>query len=292
MRTINFICSIALALAASKVAIGAELEWKQDYSEAFAAAKAGQKDLLVYFAPVKATAESTEFEQVTLADASVRNLLEARVLLKLTTESDVYGKGEAFAKTPNFAQFAPNLATYGGYVRFEFAKDGSNKVKNVYSFQPSSAGSFKSWDAKNFADSIQEKIKQDLTAGLGQKASPQNGQSSSGGSVSLDQNTIYYGSPNVDPNTLAQARAQEMARLGSINHLGGGQVQTSAGTLWEGSGMGGWNCHTCTASNGSGAIGDGQAVNANGTVFRCRLFNSPTTNGSGGGYYSGRGRRR
>lgn len=107
--------------------------------------------------------------------------------------------------------------------------------------------------------------------------------------VALDLNTIYNGSTSVDPQTLAVARAQEMARQGVMTHLGSGMVMTSMGLLAEGVGAGGPNCGTCTATNGTAAVGDGQAVGAGGTTFRCRLYNSPGTGGMGGGH--GRGRR-
>jgi len=106
----------------------------------------------------------------------------------------------------------------------------------------------------------------------------------------LDQNTIQHGSSEIHPQLLAQARANEMARRGSMVHLGGGIVRTVSGRLAEGIGCGGPNCGTCTATNGTAAVGDGQAVGGNGMTYRCRLYDSPGTASGGGG--RGRGRRR
>jgi hypothetical protein len=108
-------------------------------------------------------------------------------------------------------------------------------------------------------------------------------------SVALDSHTVTYGAAWVDPQTLAQARANEMARRCQMTHLGGGMVSTAMGRLAEGIGMGGPRCHTCTATNGTPAVGDGEAVGSNGMTYRCRLYNSPGTQSGGG---SGGYRRR
>lgn len=93
----------------------------------------------------------------------------------------------------------------------------------------------------------------------------------------LDMHTITYGSATVHPQVLAQARANYMARNRNMTHLGGGIVNTCFGRLAEGIGMGGTNCTTCVATNGTAAVGDGQAVSSGGQTYRCRLYNSPGT---------------
>lgn len=110
--------------------------------------------------------------------------------------------------------------------------------------------------------------------------------------VALDQSTVYYGADWVHPQTLAQARANEMARTGSMSHWGGGIVRTAFGVLAEGIGCGsGGMPGTCVATNGTAAIGDACAYGHNGMIYRCRLYNSPGTTNGGGGYSYGRGRR-
>jgi hypothetical protein len=103
----------------------------------------------------------------------------------------------------------------------------------------------------------------------------------------LDQHTIMYGASWIDPNTLAQARAQYMAERGMTGHLGSGRVLTNQGYLSEGTGKS-WGTNgastpsTCTATNGSAAVGDGIAHSGN-SATRVRLYNSNGTQGSSGG---------
>lgn len=92
----------------------------------------------------------------------------------------------------------------------------------------------------------------------------------------LPQHIVEQGHHTIHPNNLAYARAREMARRNWMGHLGGGCVQTTHGTLWEGSGMGGPNCGTCTASDGSAAIGDGQCPSSSGQYYRSRLYRCGT----------------
>ncbi len=92
----------------------------------------------------------------------------------------------------------------------------------------------------------------------------------------LPQHIVERGHATIHPNNLAYARAREMARRNWMGHLGGGCVQTTHGTLFEGSGMGGPNCHTCTASDGSAPHGDGQCQSASGQFYRSRLYRSGT----------------
>jgi hypothetical protein len=92
----------------------------------------------------------------------------------------------------------------------------------------------------------------------------------------LPQQIVNRGHCTISPNNLAYARAREMARRNWMGHLGGGCVQTTHGTLFEGSGMGGPNCHTCTASDGSAAYGDGQCQSASGQTYRSRLYRCGT----------------
>lgn len=92
----------------------------------------------------------------------------------------------------------------------------------------------------------------------------------------LPTHIVHYGHHTIHPNHLAFARAREMARRSWMGHLGGGQVTTLFGTLWEGSGMGGPNCNTCVAQDGSAAIGDGQHPSANGSYYRSRLYRCGT----------------
>lgn len=92
----------------------------------------------------------------------------------------------------------------------------------------------------------------------------------------LPQHIVEKGHHTIHPNNLAYARAREMARRNWMGHLGGGCVQTTHGTLFEGSGMGGPNCGTCTASDGSAAYGDGQCQSASGQTYRSRLYRCGT----------------
>lgn len=92
----------------------------------------------------------------------------------------------------------------------------------------------------------------------------------------LPQHIVERGHATIHPNNLAYARAREMARRNWMGHLGGGCVQTTHGTLFEGSGMGGPNCHTCTASDGSAPYGDGQCPSASGQFYRSRLYRCGT----------------
>lgn len=92
----------------------------------------------------------------------------------------------------------------------------------------------------------------------------------------LPQHIVEKGHPTIHPNNLAYARAREMARRNWMGHLGGGCVQTTHGTLFEGSGMGGPNCGTCTAQDGSAALGDGQCPSASGQFYRSRLYRCGT----------------
>lgn len=103
--------------------------------------------------------------------------------------------------------------------------------------------------------------------------------------VALDQATVYHGSASIDPQTLAQARANELARIGQLQHLGGGFVNTTMGQLSEGCGMssGGGTPDTCVARNGTAAVADAVASGPKGT-FRVRLYNSPSGTMFPGGY--------
>lgn len=92
----------------------------------------------------------------------------------------------------------------------------------------------------------------------------------------LPQHVVEKGHSTIHPNNLAYARAREMARRNWMGHLGGGCVQTTHGTLWEGSGMGGPNCGTCTAQDGSAARGDGQCLSSSGQYYRSRLYRCGT----------------
>lgn len=92
----------------------------------------------------------------------------------------------------------------------------------------------------------------------------------------LPLHVVEKGHSTIHPNNLAYARAREMARRHWMGHLGGGCVQTTHGTLWEGSGMGGPNCGTCTAQDGSAARGDGQCQSSSGQYYRSRLYRCGT----------------
>ena len=100
----------------------------------------------------------------------------------------------------------------------------------------------------------------------------------------LDVQTIMYGASWIDPNTLARARAQYMADRGMHGHLGSGSVMTNMGRLSEGTGWssGGGTPPTCTATNGTAAVGDGIVAGSNGN-YRVRLYNSPGTTSGGSG---------
>jgi hypothetical protein len=122
--------------------------------------------------------------------------------------------------------------------------------------------------------------------------------------TTLDRDTIFNGADWIDPNTLAKARAKYMADNEFFEHIGSAaSLRTNRGILAEGIGKG-WGSsalpETCTAKNGTAAIGDGWAQSASGTIYRVRLYNSPsgTTDGKigngligGGRVFGGRRRR-
>ncbi len=103
-----------------------------------------------------------------------------------------------------------------------------------------------------------------------------------------------YGGSQFCPREVAQARANEMARIESMVHLpNAASVQTNIGPLCEGIGMcgAGGIPGTCTATNGTAALGDGITNSRGGSCYRCRIYNSPGTASGGGGGGGGRGRR-
>jgi hypothetical protein len=93
-----------------------------------------------------------------------------------------------------------------------------------------------------------------------------------------DLSAVYNGSASWHPQTVAQERANHMARLGLRGHLGSGHVATSYGYLSEGTGWG-WGVmpETCVATNGTAAVADAVAYDGRGNVYRVRLYNSPGT---------------
>ena len=93
-----------------------------------------------------------------------------------------------------------------------------------------------------------------------------------------DLNAIHYGSTAWNPQTVAQERANHMARMGHFGHLGTGHVATSMGSLSEGIGWGyGVVPETCVATNGTAAIADATAQDGRGNIYRVRLYNSNGT---------------
>lgn len=96
--------------------------------------------------------------------------------------------------------------------------------------------------------------------------------------MAQDLSAVYYGSPSWHPQTVAQERANHMARSGLFQHLGTGHVATSMGQLSEGIGWGQNQIpETCVATNGTAAIADATANDGRGNYYRVRLYNSPGT---------------
>ena len=69
----------------------------------------------------------------------------------------------------------------------------------------------------------------------------------------LTKSEIYYGSPHLAPQTIAQARVNHLVSTGQTGHLGGGVINTNVGTLCEG-----WGCNSGTNSLPMTCVGNGR----------------------------------
>ena len=69
----------------------------------------------------------------------------------------------------------------------------------------------------------------------------------------LTTSEIYYGSPHLTPQTIAQARVNHLVSTGQQGHLGGGVINTNVGTLCEG-----WGCNSGSNSLPMTCVGRGR----------------------------------
>jgi hypothetical protein len=69
----------------------------------------------------------------------------------------------------------------------------------------------------------------------------------------LTRSEIYYGSPYLTPQTIAQARVNHLVSTGQQGHLGGGVINTTEGVLCEG-----WGCNSGSNSLPMTCVGNGR----------------------------------
>lgn len=69
----------------------------------------------------------------------------------------------------------------------------------------------------------------------------------------LTKSEIYYGSPHLAPQTIAQARVNHLVSTGQSGHLGGGVINTNVGVLCEG-----WGCNSGSNSLPMTCVGHGR----------------------------------
>jgi hypothetical protein len=69
----------------------------------------------------------------------------------------------------------------------------------------------------------------------------------------LTKSEIYYGSPHLTPQTIAQARVNHLVNTGQTGHLGSGVINSNVGTLCEG-----WGCNSGTNSLPMTCVGRGR----------------------------------
>jgi hypothetical protein len=70
--------------------------------------------------------------------------------------------------------------------------------------------------------------------------------------VPLTTSEIYYGSPHLTPQTIAQARVNHLVSTGQQGHLGSGVINTNVGVLCEG-----WGCNSGTNALPMTCVGRG-----------------------------------
>jgi hypothetical protein len=69
----------------------------------------------------------------------------------------------------------------------------------------------------------------------------------------LTKSEIYYGSPHLTPQTIAQARVNHLVSTGQQGHLGSGVINTNEGVLCEG-----WGCNSGSNSLPMTCVGAGR----------------------------------
>ena len=162
MRFSIALACVFLSTSFSVLSFAEEISWQDRYSTAFKLAQESRGELLIYFAPVTATAESQKFESEALKDAEVEKELGERVVLRLTNNQPLKaGDKEPFAKNDFFRN--SSLARVGGYAIISFEKSVKGELKNTYAFHPATTkNAFKSWEADAFEGVLSERITQTL----------------------------------------------------------------------------------------------------------------------------------
>jgi hypothetical protein len=93
----------------------------------------------------------------------------------------------------------------------------------------------------------------------------------------LTRSEIYYGSPYLTPQTIAQARVNHLVSTGQSGHLGSGVINTNVGTLCEG-----WGCNSGSNSLPMTCVGAGRpfadaiARTRGGLLHRVRFYRGGT----------------
>lgn len=199
----SLVCAVLCTVLSSINALGSDsVKYADSYGAAYNQAVEEKKELFVFFEPTKPSKENTEFVETTLKDANVLKDLEARVVVKVSTEQKIDEKGKPLSQDKYFRNEA--LSTVGGWVVISFVKNAKGDLKNSYAFQPASGpSSFKTWEAKNVDGVLTGRITQELPAIPGAVPSGavvQNGQVAQGGgpggqaSVAMDLINQYRAS--------------------------------------------------------------------------------------------------
>jgi hypothetical protein len=92
----------------------------------------------------------------------------------------------------------------------------------------------------------------------------------------LTTSEIYYGSPYLTPQTIAQARVNHLVSTGQTGHLGSGVINTNVGTLCEG-----WGCNSGSNSLPMTCVGNGRPfadaiARSRGGLQRVRFYRGGT----------------